>query len=103
MLTTSIQSRTLNFTPVNNYAVYEDKGKLHIGLTIKRFLTTNKITTTDFARDIDLTRGGLNHIYTQRSIQTDRLETICRAAGFNFFKYFYRKFAYLDEDIDYRL
>jgi len=75
MLTTSIQSRTLNFTPVNNYAVYEDKGKLHIGLTIKRFLTTNKITTTDFARDIDLTRGGLNHIYTQRSIQTDRLET----------------------------
>lgn len=87
MLRTSIQQRTLSFTSVDNYAVYEE-GHLHIGRSIRRFLNENRITIVDFADMIGLTRGGANHILKHRFVSTDRLEVICRALDYNFFQLF---------------
>ena len=91
MLRTSIHQRPLSFTSVNNYAVYED-GQLHIGHTIRRFLREIKMTITHFADEVGITRGGLNHILAQRFISTDRLEIICKVAGYNFFRVFADEF-----------
>ncbi len=92
MFTTAIHKRPLSFTAVNKHAVHDEEGRLHIGETIRAYLSRQRITATDFADKIGLSRGGLNHIFTQRGINTERLEQISRISGHDFFRYYSMEF-----------
>jgi hypothetical protein len=86
VLTTAIHSVLTKFASVDNYAVY-DKGKLHLGATIRNFLDQHHIRYTGFAKEIGMSRGGVHKIFEQSSINTERLQQISRVLKHDFFKY----------------
>lgn len=88
MFTTEIHSVQCSFTGVDKYISADENGRVHIGGTIRNFLNKNKITISQFADRVGLTRGGMNHILQQRHINTERLEIISHVANHNFFQYF---------------
>jgi len=96
MYTATVHQRRSNFTHVNSYTVYDEQGHLHLGRTIRNYLSRNRITSTEFSAKIGLTRGGLTHLLAQRGMNTERLEQISKVLDYDFFKVFSGK---VDDDL----
>lgn len=58
---------------------------VHIGEAIERRLKEIKMTKTDFGRLIDVPQQHVNRIFSRDTIETKKLERICRALDYNFF------------------
>lgn len=61
---------------------------VHIGEAIERRLKDIKMTKTDFGRLIDVPQQHVNRIFSRDTIETKKLERICRALDYNFFALF---------------
>ena len=58
---------------------------IHIGKEIERRLAYLRMTKTEFAKRIGMLQQNINRVIDSRSIDTDKLQKISDALGFNFF------------------
>ena len=58
---------------------------IHIGKEIEKRLAYLRMTKTEFAKRIGMLQQNINRVIDNRSIDTDKLQKISDALGFNFF------------------
>ncbi len=59
---------------------------IHIGREIESRVNQLRLTKTEFGKRIGVPQQNINRIYEKGSIDTERLEVICKALDFNFFE-----------------
>lgn len=63
-----------------------EKKEFHIGYAIERRLIELGMTKTEFAKRIHIPQPNVGRILDSESLRTDKLEEICHALDFDFFK-----------------
>jgi hypothetical protein len=86
MFITTASSVHRSFTGVD-YAVFED-GELHIGKTIKNYLSDHRYNYQWLAEQIHISKSGISELVRKSSIHTDRLSQISKAVHHDFFQYY---------------
>ena len=74
-------------------------GEPEIGLHIEKRMRDLKMTQSEFASKIGISRSDVNRILKKTSFDTDKLSEISRALNYNFFKDFYRYFDGTEENL----
>jgi hypothetical protein len=87
MFITAQNIERYTFTSVDKYVVYDEKGGIHVGQTIRNYLDSHFMKYGSVADAIGITRGGLTRIFDQASINTVRLRQISDALNHDFFQY----------------
>lgn len=72
---------------MNKYASYTEKGKIHLGETIKKYMDENHIRYSSIAKEIGITRGGLTNLLKKESLDSMRIQQLSKALKHDFFKY----------------
>lgn len=70
----------------------------HIGERIKQYLSENKISVVEFAKNINRSRASVYNIFERESIDTDTLLNISKVLDHNFFQYFNDDYYILKEE-----